>query len=132
MSTVEDTILCNLNTVGDIVIHVGYSVLCGIQITRPPCTALNTPTVLMISSHVHHDIPYGTEYLHGIQDIPYIYHDVPHGTAHILYGVPTAIATVWLHLRHITNIFGVSNGNDLCNILWLVLNLLSLWRYSWS
>ena len=70
----------------------GCSVPWGTQITKifPP-TVLNTPTVLMISPHVHHDIlprywvsprysrylptalmisPHGTEHPHGTQDIP--------------------------------------------------------------
>ena len=38
-------------------------------------------------------------------------------------GKSLLIATVWLLLRHFTKIFGFSNGNDLRNILRLVLNL---------
>ena len=56
-------------------------------------TVLNTPTVLMISPHMHHDIPHGTqiskdgiphgtEHPHGTHDIPHVHHDIPHGTEH--------------------------------------------------
>ena len=36
-------------------------------------TVLNTPTVLMISPHVHHDIPHGTQISKD---------GIPHGTEH--------------------------------------------------
>ena len=51
---------------------------------------LNTPTVLMISPHMHHDIPprysnfkgwYPPTILntpHGTRDIPHVHHDIPH------------------------------------------------------
>ena len=45
-------------------------------------TVLNTPTVLMISLHVYHYIPLGTEDPHGTQDNPHGTHDIPHGTEH--------------------------------------------------
>ena len=65
-------------------------------------TILNTPTVLMISPHVHHDIPtvlmisptvlniptvlkiFPTvlNIPHGTQDIPHMHYDIPHGTEH--------------------------------------------------
>ena len=45
-------------------------------------TVLNTPTVLMITPHVHHDNPHGTEHPHGTQDNPHGTHDIPHSTEH--------------------------------------------------
>ena len=57
-------------------------------------TVLSTPTVLMISPHMHHDIPprYSNfkgwypptvlNTLHGTHDIPHMHHDIPHGTEH--------------------------------------------------
>ena len=84
VSTVGDTILCNLSTVGDIMIHVwdimstvGCSVPWGIQITKhsSPTVHMISPMYIMIFSTVL-SIP------HGTQDIPHIYHDIPHGTEH--------------------------------------------------
>ena len=46
-------------------------------------TVLNTPTVLMISPHMHHDIPprysnfKGWYPPHGTHDIPHMHHDIP-------------------------------------------------------
>ena len=70
ISTVEDTILCNLSTVGDIMYMWGYNEYCGgvqyrggTQMTKnsPP------PMVLKISPHMHHDIPHGTAHtLHRV------------------------------------------------------------------
>ena len=83
-STMRDTILWNLSTVGDIMIHVGdimstvgvFSTVGYSNNKRfPPPTILNTPTVLMISPTVL-SIP------HGIQDNPYGTHDSSHSTEH--------------------------------------------------
>ena len=50
-----------------------------------PLTVLNTPTVVMIFHHMHHDIPHGThDNPHGTHDIPYMYHDIPYGTEHLM------------------------------------------------
>ena len=74
---------------------------------------LNTPTVLIISIYMYHDIPpwysnckgwlvspHGTEHSHGTQDIPHsthdiphMHHDIPHGTEHTLYRVFTLKVT---------------------------------------
>ena len=73
---------------GDILSTVGCSVLRGYsnnerfsptvlkissQVHHDSPTVLNIPTVLKIFLHMHHDIPHGTEH--------------PHGTAHTLYRV---------------------------------------------
>ena len=42
------------------------------------------------------------------------------------------IATLWLLFRRLTKIFEFSDGNNLSDILWLVLNLLCVQRYYWS
>ena len=56
--------------VGDIMMHVGdiMSTVEGVQYRGGKSqllfeypTVLNTPTVLMISHHMHHDIPHGTQ-----------------------------------------------------------------------
>ena len=105
-STVGDTILWNLSTVG------GYHDTCGgyheyrgvfntmgysnnkrfsphgtehppryswyphVHHDIPPWY-WTSPTVLKITPHSTHDIPHGTEHPHGTQDIPHIYHDIP-------------------------------------------------------
>ena len=82
------TILCNLTTVGDIMMYVGdimstvgYSnnkrfSLTALKITL---TVLNTLTVLKISPMVRY-IP------HGIQNIPHMHHDTPRYCTHIIQG----------------------------------------------
>ena len=60
---------------GDIMIHVGdtMSTMRGVQY----CGGTRiTKDVLMISPHMHHDIPYGTEHPRGTQDIPHMHHDI--------------------------------------------------------
>ena len=87
-STMGDTILCNLNTVGDIMMHVGISgVLWGvqhhgsIQITKdfPPMVLMISPTVL--NPHAIHDIPHSTEHP-TVLKISLHYDDIPHSTEH--------------------------------------------------
>ena len=81
---------------GGIMSTVGCSVPWGTQITKDfPPTVLNTPTVLMISPHMHHDSPHSTEHPHGTQDIPHIYYDILHGTEHptVLKISPTVLHT---------------------------------------
>ena len=68
--------------VGDIMMHVGdiMSTVEGVQYRGGKSlllfeypTVLNTPTVLMISPHMYHDIPHGTQISKD---------DIPHGTEH--------------------------------------------------
>ena len=71
MSTVGDTILCNLSTVGDIMHTMeGVQYREGTQIIKDFPTVLNTPTVLKISPTV-------LNILHSIQDIPHMHYDIP-------------------------------------------------------
>ena len=67
---------------GDIMMHVGdiMSTVEGVQyrggyhpLKFEYPTVLNTPTVLMISPHKHHDIPHGTQISKD---------GIPHGTEH--------------------------------------------------
>ena len=71
MSTVGDIIFCNLSTVEDIMIHMG-DILSTMGVFNTMGNTifccLSTPTVLMISSHMYRDIPYGTPIT--IDDIP--------------------------------------------------------------
>ena len=78
-----------LSTVGDIMMHVEdiMSTVEGNLLLFEYPTVLNTPTVLMISLHMYHDIPHGTQISkdgipHGTHDIPHVHHDIPHGTEH--------------------------------------------------
>ena len=81
--------------VGDIMSTVEGVQYCGGKslLSFEHSTVLNTPTVLKISPHMHHDIPHGTqiskdgiphgtEHPHGTHDIPHMHHDIPHGTEH--------------------------------------------------
>ena len=37
----------------------------------------------IMSPHMYHDIPHGTEHPYGTHDIPHVHHDIPHGTQDI-------------------------------------------------
>ena len=59
-----------MSTVEGVQYHGGKS-----QLLFEYPTVLNTPTVLMISPHMHHDIPH-------------MHHDIPHGTQISKDGIP--------------------------------------------
>ena len=81
--TREVTILCNLNTVGDVMSTIeGVQYRGDTQITKD-----FSPTVLMISPHVHHDIPHGaqdnlhgTHYTHTVMSTPQYSRYPPHAS----------------------------------------------------
>ena len=85
MSAVGDTILCNLSTMGDIMIHVrGYHEYHGGGNEHP----YGTHDIL----HVHHEPPTVLSIPHSTYDNPQGTHDIPtvifpHSTAHTLYRV---------------------------------------------
>ena len=64
-----DTILCNLSTMGDIMIHVGdiMSTVGGVQYRG----------VTQITEDL---FPHGTEHPYGTHDIPQVHYDIPHST----------------------------------------------------
>ena len=87
---------------GDIMMHVGdiMSTVEGVQYHGGNLLLFEYPTILMISPHIYHDVPHGTqiskdgiphgthdiphstEHPHSTQDIPNGTHDIPHGPEH--------------------------------------------------
>ena len=85
-NTMEDTILCNLSTMGDIMIHVGdiIGTVEGFSTVGYSNNKRFFPHGTHDVPHMHHDIPHSTEYLRGTQDNPHVTHDIAHSIQGIL------------------------------------------------
>ena len=105
------------------------------QITKhfPPQYWTHT-SVLIISSHVHHDIPHSAEYPHGTQDNLHSTYDIPHSTDHLHRHPPPKVLNTynaWCILVQNTSI-KTTNWKLKWEIVKISIGSCEPWKFNWE